>query len=128
MTAFSRRDRLGIGAGAHGKITRSVGAIERRAKTRNPRSYMTQAGTDATVSIERIDTPDALTTEFMMNALRLVEGVDAELLTQRTGQSANAIQAGLTAAHAKGWLATDADRLRATPVGLQSLNRLLALL
>jgi len=133
-------DYLGIGAGAHGKITRgrgagipgdaasALGVIERRAKTRNPRTFMAQAGTDAAVSVERIDSPDALTTEFMMNALRLVEGVEAELFAQRTGNSPDAIRAGLEAARAKGWLAADADRYRATPAGLQSLNRLLALL
>src|SRR5690606_28733978 len=47
-------DYVGIGAGAHGKLTSADGAIERRAKTRNPRTYMDVAGTPAAVRVERI--------------------------------------------------------------------------
>lgn len=121
-------DYLGIGAGAHGKLTVGNGAIERRAKTRNPKTYLATAGTAAAASIERIDEPEALVTEFMMNALRLVDGVDAKLLAQRTGYDVESIGAGFDAATRQGWLATDPSRLQATATGLQSLNRVLALL
>ena len=121
-------DYLGIGAGAHGKLTIATGVIERRAKTRNPRTYLTQAGTPAATSIERIDTSDALVTEFLMNALRLVDGVDDKLLTQRTGQSLDRLRARIEAANRQGWLAAETGRLRATTSGMQSLNRLLAVL
>ncbi len=121
-------DYLGIGAGAHGKLTVAAGAIERRAKTRNPRTWLSLAGTAAAASVQRVDAPEALVTEFLMNALRLVDGVDIGLLTQRTGQQAGNIGAGLEAATRRGWLARDSNRLQATAAGLQSLNRVLALL
>jgi len=119
-------DYLGIGAGAHGKLMVGSSAIERRAKTRNPKTWMATAGTAAAASVERIDKPEALVTEFLMNALRLVDGVDAVLLAQRTGQSIDSIGTGLDAAARQGWLARDSNRLQATPAGLQSLNRVLA--
>jgi oxygen-independent coproporphyrinogen-3 oxidase len=119
-------DYLGIGAGAHGKLTVAPGAIERRVKTRNPRTFLELAGTAAVSTTERIESPGDIVTEFLMNALRLVDGVGAGLLTDRTGQPLERIQAGLSKARARGWITTDAARLRATPGGLQHLNRLLA--
>jgi oxygen-independent coproporphyrinogen-3 oxidase len=119
-------DYLGIGAGAHGKLTLADGSIERRAKTRNPRSWMATAGTQAAVSVERIDEPEALTMEFLMNALRLIDGVPSELLTARTRQPLARIEAGLANVRQRGWLEADPAQLRATPAGLQALNRMLA--
>ena len=121
-------DYVGIGAGAHGKLTVGPGAIERRAKTRNPRSYLAAAGTPAALHIERIGEQSALTTEFLMNALRLVDGVPADLLQARTQQTLDSIDRGLAASRERGWMDPDPQRLRATPAGLQSLNRLLALI
>jgi len=121
-------DYLGIGAGAHGKLTLESGAIERRSKARNPRTYLATAGTAAATATEKTESADALALEFLMNALRLTEGVEATLLTARTGQALAGIEAGLAAAREKGWLTDDANRLRTTPAGLQSLNRLLALI
>ena len=121
-------DYLGVGAGAHGKITLpEEGAIERRAKTRNPRTFAEQAGSPAAVSCERIDAPRQAALEFLLNALRLVEGVDAQLFTARAGQPLTAIGPARSAAVARGWLAPDADALRATPPGIDRLNRLLEL-
>jgi len=119
-------DYLGIGAGAHGKLTVAAGAIERRAKTRNPRTYLAQAGTAAAATVERVDAPDALVTEFLMNALRLIDGVDSALLTQRTGVPLERLTANLAEIRRRAWIAGLPDRLQATPEGLQSLNRLLA--
>jgi oxygen-independent coproporphyrinogen-3 oxidase len=119
-------DYLGIGAGAHGKLTVAPGAIERRAKTRNPRTYLATAGTAPAVSVERIEAPDALVTEFLMNALRLVDGVDAGLLAERTGQSMEQLSGNLSEVRRRAWLSETPDRLQATPAGMQSLNRLLA--
>ena len=120
-------DYLGIGSGAHGKLTVGSGAIERRAKTRNPKTYLATAGTAAAASIERIDVPEALVTEFLMNALRLVDGVDDDLIRIRTGQGSDRVQAGVEKARHRGWLMSEPGRLRATRDGMQSLNRLLAL-
>jgi oxygen-independent coproporphyrinogen-3 oxidase len=121
-------DYLGVGAGAHGKITLpEEGTIERRAKTRNPRTFGEQAGSPAAVSRERIATPRQAALEFLLNALRLVDGVDAQLFAERAGQPLTAIGAARSTAVARGWLAPDADVLRATPLGLDRLNRLLEL-
>jgi oxygen-independent coproporphyrinogen-3 oxidase len=119
-------DYLGIGAGAHGKLTVAPGAIERRVKTRNPRTYLELAGTAGATRTERVESPDDVITEFLMNALRLVDGVDANLLAERTGQPLERIRAGLNRARARGWMTANSGRLQATNGGLQSLNRLLA--
>jgi oxygen-independent coproporphyrinogen-3 oxidase len=119
-------DYLGLGAGAHGKLMVAAGAIERRAKTRNPRTYLSLAGTAAAVTVERVDSPDALVTEFMMNALRLVDGVDAGLLMERTGQPLDRLSDNLREIRSRAWIADVPGRLQATPEGMQSLNRVLA--
>src|SRR5690606_2727450 len=119
-------DYLGIGAGAHGKLTRE-GAIERSTKTRNPRSYVEHAGTARSRSSERIADGSAVALEFLMNALRLPEGVPVRCFEERTGQPLALIAAPLAEAHRRGWLDMQADTLRATPAGLGVLNGLLAL-
>jgi putative oxygen-independent coproporphyrinogen III oxidase len=116
-------DYLGIGAGAHGKLTLGDGrGIERRSKSRNPRSYLATAGTESATAIERVARPDALISEFLMNSLRLVDGVDTELLVERTGQTVGEIARGLSEAQHRGWLWKETDRLKATPAGMQALN------
>jgi oxygen-independent coproporphyrinogen-3 oxidase len=121
-------DYLGIGAGAHGKLTRmDEGLIERRAKTRNPRAYLATAGGPDAVTIERIGAASALVAEFLMNGLRLVDGVDVDVFASRTGQPLQQIAAGLDEARRRGLLAADPDRLRATPRGFEALNSVLRL-
>jgi oxygen-independent coproporphyrinogen-3 oxidase len=121
-------DYLGIGAGAHGKVTLlSDGAIERRAKTRSPRTYQSAAGTAAAVAVERIDDAGQIAVELLMNALRLPEGVPVALFEERAGQAVGAIEEGRHAARACGWLADEPDVLRPTASGLEVLNRLLGL-
>jgi len=120
-------DYVGIGAGAHGKHTSADGEILRRAKTRNPRTYMELAGTDAAVRIERISAPSELVLEFMMNALRLSEGVPIDEFEAATGQPVDSIDAVLSAAVERGWIMRDPAVLRATPVGYALLNEVLEL-
>jgi putative oxygen-independent coproporphyrinogen III oxidase len=120
-------DYVGIGAGAHGKLTQPDAAIERRMRLRNPRSYQARAGTPDCVSVERITDPESIRLEFLMNALRLIEGVPQQLLTERTGLALEPMGAAVAAAVERGWLDRNAERLRATPQGLEALNRLLAL-
>jgi putative oxygen-independent coproporphyrinogen III oxidase len=121
-------DYLGIGAGAHGKITFCTArALERRARTRNPRTYMLQAGTATATTVERLDSASQIATEFLLNALRLVEGVDVATFEARAGQSIAAIAAPRAAGVACGWLDDAEGWLRATPCGLERLNRLLEL-
>jgi len=121
-------DYLGIGAGAHGKVTLlAEGAIERRAKARNPRTYESAAGTARVVTAERIDDPAQVAVEFMMNALRLPDGVPLALFEERAGQPVGAIEEPLREAQVRGWLADDPGILRPTAQGLEVLNRLLGL-
>jgi len=121
-------DYLGIGAGAHGKITLpAAGEIARRAKTRNPRTYLEQAGSAAATSEERVATRPQAALEFLMNALRVLDGTPVEMFEARAGQPAAAIGAARAAAIARGWLSAEPDRLCATPAGAEKLNRLLEL-
>jgi len=121
-------DYLGIGAGAHGKVTlRAEGAIERRAKTRSPRTYESAAGTARAVAVERVDDPGQVAVEFLMNALRLPDGVPLALFEERAGQPADAIAEPLHEARARGWLADEPGMLRPTARGLDMLNPLLGL-
>jgi oxygen-independent coproporphyrinogen-3 oxidase len=121
-------DYLGVGAGAHGKVTLpSESAIARRAKARNPRTYQQQAGTAAAVVEERVAARPQAALEFLMNALRVLDGVPAAMFEARAGQPLTAIAVPRAAAVAHGWLAPEADGLRATAAGAEKLNRLLEL-
>lgn len=121
-------DYLGLGAGAHGKLTlAAAGAIERRAKVRNPRTFEERAGSPAAVTAERITEPRQASLEYLMNALRLLDGTPAALFAARAGQPVEALDAPRAAAVARGWLDADRGVLRATPAGLEKLNRLLEL-
>jgi oxygen-independent coproporphyrinogen-3 oxidase len=121
-------DYLGLGAGAHGKVTLpAAGEIARRAKTRNPRTYVQQAGSAAATSEERVAMRGQSALEFLMNALRVLDGASVALFEARAGQPVAAIGAARAHANALGWLSTEPDRLRATPAGLEKLNKLLEL-
>ena len=121
-------DYLGIGAGAHGKVTlREAGDIVRRAKTRNPRTFVQRAGTAEAVTEERVATPRQAALEFLMNALRLLDGTPDTVFSARAGLPAAAIAVPRAAAIARGWLTAEPQTLRATPMGLDRLNRLLEL-
>jgi oxygen-independent coproporphyrinogen-3 oxidase len=121
-------DYLGIGAGAHGKVT--LGAergIVRRAKTRNPRTYVALAGSDAAVRVECLESAEQLVLEYMMGALRLVDGVPLRAFEERTGQPAERIEAGLAEGTRRGWLSSADGNMKPTVSGLQLLNPLLEL-
>ena len=121
-------DYLGIGAGAHGKLTDPVdGRIRRRAKQRLPRAYMAAAGGPGAVAEERLLTPQDRVLEFMMNALRLTDGVSLTDFHHRTGLATDRLQPALGRAREAGWLTADPDRLAPTPRGLDFLNDLLEL-
>lgn len=121
-------DYLGIGAGAHGKVTLpAAGQIARRAKTRNPRTYVERAGSAAATTEERVTTRAQAAIEFLMNALRVLEGTPIETFEARAGQPAAAITAARAAAIERGWLGAEPDRLCATPAGAEQLNKLLEL-
>ncbi|HEX5960085.1 MAG TPA: radical SAM family heme chaperone HemW [Rhodanobacteraceae bacterium] len=134
-------DYLGIGAGAHGKVTgpgtgdrgpepaeaRHEHAVRRRWKVRSPRAYLQNAATRNRVGGDATITADELPFEFMLNALRLNHGVALPDFTARTGLPAAAIAATLHAAHANGWLVDAPGRLQPTPLGRRFLNDLIEL-
>ncbi|TBW52193.1 radical SAM family heme chaperone HemW [Marinobacter halodurans] len=115
-------DYLALGAGAHGKLTDGdSGAIRRYWKTRQPEAYLKRLGS-RTAGQQHLDRED-LPLEFMMNALRLGEGVDQSLFTKRTGLPLTEIAAILSDLRSKGLLVP--DRLQATPLGQRYLNSIL---
>ncbi len=119
-------DYLGIGAGAHSKLS-FHDRIIRQARYRHPRRYVEAARSGQAVEDERRLTRADLPFEFMLNALRLVEGVPVGLLAERTGSSVATIGRTLQAAVDKGLLDPDPAVIRATPLGARFLNDLQAM-
>ena len=117
-------DYLGIGAGAHGKIS-FPDKIIRTIKERHPQSYMQSVFSPAKAMLEerQIDGHE-LPFEFMLNALRLIEGVPSADFLDRTGIDLSAIQKNLQVAVQKGLLTDSLTQIQATPLGLQFLNDL----
>jgi len=113
-------DYLGIGAGAHGKI--SGVDVRRRWKTRHPNAYLTAAGTPARIGGDTIVAVSDLPFEYMLNALRLVDGVDLAEFAQTTGLSLQAIAMPLAEGIRRGWLRDEPGRLHTTPLGQRFLN------
>lgn len=119
-------DYLGIGAGAHGKLSDAAsGQIRRLWKIKHPRDYLAHAGTPAAIGADAPVAHADLPLEFLMNALRLLDGVPAALLSARTGLTLEALQPLLEPARQRGLLESDPERLRATAQGLRFLNELL---
>ena len=118
-------DYLGIGAGAHAKLTAADGTVRRYARPRHPRDYLADPVAPGS---ERRLSPDELPIEFFLNALRLSEGVPAALFEARTGLPLAVVADRLAEARARGLLAPDPERLRPTPLGQRFLNDLLAVL
>ena len=116
-------DYLGIGAGAHSKLS-FPHRIVRQARYRQPASYLQQAAAGNAVAEEAEISREALGFEFMLNALRLTEGFEVRLFTERTGLSLNLLDATLNAAEAKGLLLRDHLRIAPTLLGQRFLNDL----
>ncbi|VXA96381.1 putative oxidoreductase [Pseudomonas sp. 8AS] len=116
-------DFLGIGAGAHAKLSSPAGQIARSWKTRLPKDYLDPAKTFQ--AGERLLTADELPFEFLMNALRLTEGVPASLFTARTGLPLAQLDGARREAEARKLLLADPTRLVATREGQLFLNDLL---
>lgn len=121
-------DYLGIGAGAHGKITLGAGqSILRRWKHKHPTRYLETAGTAAAIGGEETIEPSRRPFEFMLNALRLHEGFAWSQFEARTGLSRAEIASPLSAAIAEGWLQDDGERVRPTERGRRFTNDVLEL-
>ncbi len=119
-------DYIGIGAGAHGKISRAdTATITRRIKQKKPEHYLATAGRPDCV-IEQHEIPLADTgLEFMMNALRLVDGFNPLIFRSHTGIDIQPWKKALDAAEAAGLLNYSAVSIRPTDRGLDFLNDLL---
>ena len=117
-------DYLGIGAGAHSKLS-FHDRILRQMRTKHPQQYMNAVKQDAHIAETRTLTRDDLPFEFMMNALRLNEGVPAALFEERTGLPLMAYKAALALARERGLLERDARMLQPTLQGQRYLNDLL---
>ena len=121
-------DYLGIGAGAHGKLT--LGAeqrILRRWKLRQPASYLAKAGTAAAIGGEEDLEPSRRAFDYMLNALRLNEGFALSAFEARTGLSRDAIAGELGEAVSRGWLVVGADHVVPTALGRRFANDVISL-
>ena len=117
-------DYIGIGAGAHGKITLAgENRVIRRIRQRQPRTYLELSGRDSIVGETELDAAD-LCFEFMLNALRLREGFDSNLFHENTGLGLNQLLPGLEAARSKGLLEFDGRKIKPTALGFNHLNDL----
>jgi len=119
-------DYLGIGAGAHGKLS-FPDRVVRTARVRQPRAYLEGAAAGRAVEERRELARADLAFEFMMNALRLAEGFPPGLFAERTGLAIAVAEKALREAEARGLLERDHERIRASALGQRFLNDLLQL-
>lgn len=123
-------DYIGIGAGAHGKLTMQSDAddnaftIMRRSKTRLPTHYLARA--DDFIAEQNLIAADELALEFLINAFRLERGVSSALFVQRTGLAADGLKNKLAALRVKGLVTDNPDQLRLTELGRRFMNDVLA--
>ena len=117
-------DYVGIGAGAHGKIT-LVGEnrVIRRMRQRQPRAYLASGGRDSIVSETTLAASD-LCFEFMLNALRLKQGFASSLFHQNTGLELNQVLKPLETARNRGLIEFDGFKVVPTQLGFDHLNEL----
>lgn len=119
-------DYLGIGAGAHGKLTQADGVIVRTRRSRLPADYLAGIADSKTTIDVAISAPH-LPGEFMLNALRLKEGVPTALFEQRTGLSLAQVAPIVSGLANRGLLMpVNSGRLQTTPLGFRFLNEVLA--
>lgn len=119
-------DYLGIGAGAHSKLSYHD-KITRETRTKHPKAYMEQALQGNSIDSVWVISPEDLGFEFMMNALRLIEGVPIHLFQQRTGLNIIRLEAAIKKAQHKGLLEMSEAYIKPTLLGQRFLNELLEL-
>lgn len=126
MNYWQFGDYLGIGAGAHGKISRADNnQIYRVSKLRQPKAYMEHAGQASAISEQHDLEVEQIDFEFMLNALRLKDGVSRHLYQQHTGQALSTIDDKLNQAISKGLLEVTDESIKPTEQGFLFLNDLL---
>ncbi len=117
-------DYIGIGAGAHGKIS-FPDKVTRQVRERHPETYMQAMESKGNALIESREVPAKdLPFEFMLNTLRLTDGVETKTFSERTGLPLHVISKGLEEASKKGLLDDNPTALKATDLGLRYLNNL----
>ncbi|MFA7316264.1 MAG: radical SAM family heme chaperone HemW [Sulfuricella sp.] len=117
-------DYLGIGAGAHGKLTQHDRVL-RQMRFKQPRAYLEHALKSASVQESHTVAVEDLGFEFMMNALRLTEGFPLALFEERTGLPPTAVLKALDEAERRGLVERGLERVRPTELGRRFLNELL---
>ena len=119
-------DYLGIGAGAHGKLT-AQDRTTRRICYKQPKAYMEHAIAGNAVQEQHGIDANELGFEFMMNALRLNDGFPLALFQMRTGLPLTVVERSLQEAETRGLITRDLTHIRPTPLGQCFLNDLLQL-
>ena len=126
MNYWTFGDYLGIGAGAHSKLS-LPDKITRQARYKQPRQYMESAMSGNAVQEEHDVTARDVPFEFMMNALRLIDGFPLTLFEERAGMPLTSALRPLNTAEQKGYITRDHARLAPTILGQRFLNDLLQL-
>jgi oxygen-independent coproporphyrinogen-3 oxidase len=116
-------DYLGIGAGAHGKLSFAERVV-RQVRWRDPQRYMEQALLGQACASEHEVTAADLPFEFMLNALRLREGFPSAWFSERTGLPITVVESALQQGQAQGWLERDFSHIRPTEKGFDFLSNL----
>ncbi len=126
MNYWEFGDYIGIGAGAHGKITNmAANEIVRTLKMKSPRDYLLSVkNNNQTSSVTLIEN---LSFEFMLNSLRLIGGFDPNLYESRTGQSVKVLREQMREAENLGLLDVQAHKIIPTQKGYSFLNDLQAI-
>jgi len=125
LTYWTFGDYLGIGAGAHAKLTDPArGEVERMTKLRHPEAYLAAAQDRHFLSSRRTLGTDDLILEFALFALRLNEGFDQALFEVRTGLPFACLAGPMEAARGRGLLALEPGRVRPSALGRRFLNDL----
>jgi oxygen-independent coproporphyrinogen-3 oxidase len=117
-------DYLGVGAGAHSKLS-FADRILRQRRVKHPRDYLEKMAAGVPVRQEQGLAAKELPFEFMMNALRLVEGFELRLFAERTGVPLHVLRKPLDVAERSGLIEQDHARVRPTLRGQRFLNDLL---
>src|SRR5690606_8950469 len=121
-------DYIGIGAGAHGKLTLGADqAVRRRWRLKHPAAWMAAAGGPDALGGDETVEPGRLPFEYMLNALRLHEGFALADFEARTGLPRSAIAAELDDAVARGWLEARDGRMVPTGTGRRLGNDVVSL-
>lgn len=126
MNYWQFGDYLGIGAGAHSKLSYHD-KITRETRHKHPKAFMENAEASNAVDNSWLIPQADLGFEFMMNALRLTSGFETKLFQERTGKSIQSINLGIKTALEKKLIQQDLQRITPTLLGQRYLNDLLAL-